>query len=301
MLTNATLLAVLLQAPRAAHAPEDAYALVFASGRSGGGDLYVLAPGESTPRLFAGTEAPEGTPRWDAARSRVVYQRFPADGAEEPTLLVGRGAAEGAESGKVLFADPNGDAPPVWSPDGSRIAYVAERDGRTDLFLADADGGSERRLTDDAIVDRYPAWHPDGKRLVVARRLAGGWDLCTLDVDEPGAEPLRVTRDERYVGHPAWSPDGGSIAFDTTFAGDAEIALVDVETGEVRRLTKRPGNDLVPAWSPGGAWIAFGGVRPADGNWDLWRVEVATGETRRLTEHAAFDGAPVFVPAALLE
>lgn len=281
-------------------AGEEAYALLFASSRSGSGDLYVLPPAGGEPRLWAGTEAPEGTPRWDASRARVVYQRFPADGESGSPLLISHGAGVLPEAGSELFVDPNGDAPPCWSPDGKWIAYIAERDGRSDVFLADAQGRERRRLTDDAIVDRYPAWSPSSDRLVFARRLEAGWDLFSLAIDDPEAEPVRLTEDERYVGHPAWSPDGRFLAFDASFEGEVEIAALELATGEVRRVVSRAGNDLVPAWSPDGARLVFGGVTPADGNWDLWQVELASGALERLTEDPAFDGAPVFVPASLL-
>ena len=285
---------------RSTRADAPAHVLVFASGRSANGDLFVLEGEEAVPRLLAGTDAPEGNPRWDASRSRIIYQRFPRDGEAGPTRLVAHGAGDRPEDGRLLFDDPNGDAPPSWSQDGRWIAYVAERDGRTDVFLADAEGGDERRLTDDDIVDRYPVWGPGSRYLAVARRLPGGWDLFLLDVEAPDAQPVRLTRNERYVGHPSWSADGRFLAFDTVFEEDVEIAMLTLATKEVRRLTTRPGNDLVPTWSPDGMRVVFGGVVGPEGNWEIWEVDVATGELSRLTHDPAFDGSPLYVPASLV-
>ena len=287
-------------APSSRAVDDDAHVVVFASGRSANGDLYVIESPGAEPRLLAGTAAPEGSPRWDGARARLVYQRFPADGEEGPTWLVAHTAGAEPDAGVPLFEDPNGDAAPRWSPDGKWIAFIAEHDGRTDVFVAAADGSGERRLTDDDVVDRYPAWDPESRHLVFARQLASGWDLFTLDVGDPDAEPVRRTEEGRYVGHPAWSADGRFLAFDTVFEGDVEIAALELESGEIRRLTRRPGNDLVPSWSPDGMRVVFGGVSPSDGNWDVYEVEVDSGEIQRLTTDPAFDGAPLYVPVSML-
>jgi TolB protein len=234
--------------------------------------------------MVLGTEAAEGTVRYDPARTRLVYHRFSDSGA---MLMSGS---------RALFEDPNGDVAPAWSTRGE-VVYVAERDGRADLFVADSLGGSVRRLTSDPEVERYPAWSPDGSRVVYAKRIEGGWDLFAMDVAERSEE--RLTFDGVYVGHPAWSPDGSRIAFDTFRGGQTEIAVLDLEGMDVTDLTSRPGNDLVPNWSADGGRIAFGAeVEP--GNWDVWIVDTTTLALTRLTSDSAADGGPVFVPEAAL-
>ena len=55
---------------------------------------------------------------------------------------------------------------PAWSPDGSRLAYAADRDGNSDIWLMDLDGGNQVNLTQDEAKDHSPAWSPDGSKLV---------------------------------------------------------------------------------------------------------------------------------------
>lgn len=277
--------------PASASARASADWVMFASGRSGEGDLYALQPETGETRLVVGTPSPEGTVRYDAARDRLVYHRYETD--PERAVLV----ADSTD----LFVCPNGDVAPVWSPTGTRIAYVAQRDGQDDLFLARPDGSEEQRLTNDAFIDRYPAWSPDGDRLVFARRLDTGWDLHVLDLTTDPPTLGRLTNDGVYVGHPAWSPDGQFIAFDTLIEEQAEIVMLELATGTLTRLTDRPGNDLIPAWSPDSRRIAFGGEPNSNGNWDLWMVDVTTREITRLTTQPTYDGGPVFVPATVVE
>ena len=188
-------------------APADEW-IAFSSGRSGEGDLYALSLTRDTTVFVAGSPAPEGAPRYDAARDRVAYQRYEAS---RTVTVVGDA---------VLFETRSDEHVPAWSPDGALIAYVDTRGGRDDLFVAQVDGSGERRLTDDDATDRYPAWSPDSERLVFARLLDSGWDLHAINGDEGAASLERLTRRGVYVGHPSWAPDGRSIAFDSSFGDE---------------------------------------------------------------------------------
>jgi len=59
---------------------------------------------------------------------------------------------------------------PVWSPDGTRIAYAALRDGNWDIYTIDANGGDRRRITTDPLRDDYPQWTSDG-RIIFTRNV----------------------------------------------------------------------------------------------------------------------------------
>jgi Tol biopolymer transport system component len=54
---------------------------------------------------------------------------------------------------------------PVWSPDGSKIAFVSNRDGRRDIYIMNADGSNVTRLTKDSIIKWSPSWSPDGTKI----------------------------------------------------------------------------------------------------------------------------------------
>ena len=52
---------------------------------------------------------------------------------------------------------------PTWSPDGKRVAFISDRDGQKDIYVANADGSGVRRLTSTAVVEQALEWSPDGK------------------------------------------------------------------------------------------------------------------------------------------
>jgi TolB protein len=173
--------AALAQAPPAsspAVASSAAEWVVFVSSRSGDGDLYAVRPDGTGLRMVLGTEAAEGTVRYDPARTRLVYHRFSDSGA---MLMSGS---------RALFEDPNGDVAPAWSTRGE-VVYVAERDGRADLFVADSLGGSVRRLTSDPEVERYPAWSPDGSRIAFDTFRGGQTEIVVLDLEGMDVTDLR--------------------------------------------------------------------------------------------------------------
>ncbi len=93
---------------------------------------------------------------------------------------------------------------PVWSPDGTQIAFTYYFDDNRDIYVMDADGSNLTRLTTDPAQDSYPSWSPDGTRIVFQSDRFGNDALFILDLED-GSEGLLTDHfaDERY---PAWSP-----------------------------------------------------------------------------------------------
>jgi TolB protein len=138
---------------------------------------------------------------------------------------------------------------PVWSPDGSRLAFVGRN---SELFVMNADGTGRRLVTRGAgpiqSADRA-TWSPDGRRLVFTVDLGHEHVLYAVDADGTGLRRLPHARGT----DPAWSPDGKVIAFS---ADDGGVALMRVADGRIRVLT-HGSCDTFPTWSPDGTHIAY--------------------------------------------
>jgi Tol biopolymer transport system component len=103
-----------------------------------------------------------------------------------------------------------------WSPDGSTLAYCANRDGNFDIYAISVDGGPERRLTSHPGYDDGPDYSPDGKWIYLNSDRSGSWDIWRIPSDGAGADDARVQRitsDEREDWFPHPSPDGKWIVF----------------------------------------------------------------------------------------
>jgi Tol biopolymer transport system component len=175
---------------------------------------------------------------------------------------------------------------PAWSPDSTRIAYV--RFG--EIYVSDADGRNEKRLTRRAPGLHWPAngptWSPNGKTIA----FSGTRDVLT--VPATGGKILNLTKaQESWRGNvtPAYSPDGKTIAFSrSTDAFNSDIFLMSTDGKNMRRLTRTQGGHDVqgeehgPAWSPDGRTLVF--VSNRDGNLELYSIGRDGKNERRLTQ-----------------
>ena len=220
-----------------------------------------------------------------------------------------------------LTNHPSDDYAPSWSPDGTRIAFMSDRDGHVpkgdvlptfEIYLMDADGGNQQNLTNDPNSDLSPSWSPDGKRIAFVSYRDGkvhaihGWPTSEIYVmDADGGNPQNLTNNSDDDFHPAWSPDGKRIAFtsykDGHFIGEfeitSEIYLMDADGGNQQRLTENRKNDWSPSWSPDGERIAFSSDRKGDFvNSEIYVMDADGGNLQRLTENRDWDYAPSWSP-----
>lgn len=157
---------------------------------------------------------------------------------------------------------------PDWSPDGSRIAFVAStRRGGGDISVMDADGSNIRRLTTTTAEEGMPAWAPDGSRIAFVR----DGSLWVMDADGTGQMPLLEPGDPRISeAYPSWSPDGTNIAFVRPFSHGifdtcpgntgTGVFLMHSDGTDLQRLTIEGCRGRV-AWSPSGESLAIIGAR----------------------------------------
>jgi len=82
------------------------------------------------------------------------------------------------------------DAWPAWSPEGSRLAFVSNRDFNSEIYIANGDGSAQTRLTSDPAPDRGPAWSPDGSRIAFQSFREGQSEVYVVNVDGSGLTRL---------------------------------------------------------------------------------------------------------------
>lgn len=185
------------------------------------------------------------------------------------------------------------DTAPAWSPEGLRLAFVAEGDGNKEIYTMGIDGSNRTNLTNHEADDWTPAWSPDGTELAFSSMRDGNWEIYLMWSD--GADPIRLTDDPDSDFAPTWAPDGESIAFASKRDGDWDIYVMDRGGKNLRKLTDAAGSDLSPAWSPDGKYIAFESNR--DGNTEIYRMLADGGDQINLSQTpSANDHWPTWSP-----
>lgn len=160
-----------------------------------------------------------------------------------------------------------------WSPDGSRLAYCAERNGQYDIYSISVNGGDETQLTNVAELDDGPDYSPDGKYIYFNSARTGKMQIWRMNVD--GSDQTQLTNDEFNNWFPHPSPDGKWLVFvsyDKDVDGhpankDVTLRMMPAGGGEVQTLTKLFGGQgtiNVPSWSLDSKNVAFVSYRLAN-------------------------------------
>ena len=219
---------------------------------------------------------------------------------------------------------------PVFSPDGSAVAFQLKRPGSdTEVWTIAAAGGEPAPLLTDNPRGFFAHWLPGGERVLAVERATGGSRFTYLNLRSGRRDVVRAVDREQ---HPRLSPDGGSVAFHAPVEGTLQVFVAPVQGGSSRQLTFSPTDAAYPAWSPDGSRLAVEVRRGEDvhialvsaaggplefltsgpglhwphswapdndriafagernGRWELYSISATTREVRRLTAFGAPSG-----------
>ncbi len=152
---------------------------------------------------------------------------------------------------------PGTNLDPVFSPDGTRIAFVGCPEAVChladyEIYTIGVDGGDVERVTDDDLRDHDPMWSPDGSELSWLTSFGGsGVGVWDVQIDDGGVDsPRRLFDDDGITSRPQYSPDGAYIYVHRIPPGGStfQVYRVAVDGSSVTQVTRgQPGNNEYPS------------------------------------------------------
>ncbi len=208
-----------------------------------------------------------------------------------------------------LTSDPGFEMFARFSPDGSRLAFTAQYDGNTEVYVMPAEGGVPHRATYTATLDRddvsdrmgpnniVMTWQDNDRIIYRSRRTAwNDWQgqLFTAHVDGGIPEQLPLPRG----GWCSFSPDGKKMAYNRVFrefrtwkryrGGQADdVWIYDLESKQTTNLTQNAAQDVFPMWH--GNKVYFASDRDSNKRFNLYVTDLESLETKAVTDFAEFD------------
>lgn len=270
----------------------DGTKIVFSSDMSGSWAIYVMNAYDGTELTLLTNNFADSNPAFSSDGTKIVFTRsvgyyssiylMNADGTGQTQITSGSYdyAPSFSHDGRGIVFNRGGDIyflsissgklkpltrnaaayDPVISPDGTKIAFVSNRDGNDEIYKMNFDGSNVQRLTINTAVDRQPAFSADGQKIVFwsDRKGYADYEIYTMNTD--GDYQIPLTDTNAWNTDPAWAmpvPNRPKIAFSSDRDGYSEIYTMNPDGSNLRRLTFNLAGNRTPEWSPDGTLIAF--------------------------------------------
>jgi TolB protein len=277
--------------------------ILFSSARTGGTDLYRMAPdGSGVVRVttFAG---PDQFPAWSWDNNRIAFMRnrLDASNAVHQDIYLMNADGTGKRWARSVTT-PYNITDPSWSKDGTRLVVsvwitgARSVGGTPYLALINVATGSLSYINavTGGVIGYGPSFDPTGKKIVYAGQEMRSLEM--INADGSGhqaivASPDRGSLTGKFL-YPAFSPDGKKVAYTSILVANSDIYVRTLVGGTTKALTTYSGTDMRPTWSADGTRIAFMSNR--SGKNQIWTVPSNGGTQVRITNTSVAESSPAW-------
>jgi TolB protein len=174
----------------------------------------------------------------------------------------------------------------------TKIAFVATRTGKKEIYTCDADGSNLVQLTHDNAISVGPSLSSDGRRLLYTGYQSGYADVYAIDLSSGSRQ--RIIKYPGTNTGAAFSPDSSRIAVTLSKDGNPELYVTGSGGGGARRLTRTSGSESSPSWSPDGSEIVYSS--DDRGGSQLFRISSGGGTGRPVPTGRSYCTEPNWSP-----
>lgn len=296
--------------------------IVFTSNRGGGSSIYVMNDdGSNVQRLtFAKIPGmPEDAPTWSPDGKHITFLRITAKGgpaqSQQANLFL---INQDGSNEQQLTNHPSLNTSHTWAPDGHRIAFTSNRNGRLDLYVIDILTQELQQLTHNKEVRSWaagPSWSPNGKYIAYRQALPprGLTTIYVMRSNGTAPHPV-VPGDDWYRYAPCWSHDSKSVLYCESLYKEqvpgqgarlvSSRVVIQQHGAKARRFLKTPKKWLIHSacWMNNGkqVLIAADEYGAPDRQIDIYRYHLANDTLTNLTNHPQGDSAPNWISDVVL-
>jgi Tol biopolymer transport system component len=190
----------------------DGTSIAFSSTRDGNDEVYLMfavdddgdGNGDNQTNFSRHAGAQDSRPAFSPDGKKIAYQTDLIG----PDMEIVVDSLEGSQQPLLILTENNAfDGEPSWSPNGKKIAFESDRDGKSEIYVMNADGSNEKNLTKKLVVsnqsnEHRPAFSPNDRKIAFDTDLNGQVEVYAMNRD--GSKPKNLTNDSNNDFRPDW-------------------------------------------------------------------------------------------------
>lgn len=266
----------------------DGKQIVFVSTRDGNDEIYLVNLDGTNLKRLTFHPANDAHPAFSPDGTQILFGSVRENENGDAYVM----NPDGSNIQKITNWDKSNETtePGSWSPDGTKIAFYSDRNGKDDIYVVSAETFRPNLVLSDA--DRHlgmTSYSPDGKRVVYTRETEDkSGELRVLDLQTQQSTLVQKTELPGVAAD--WSPDGNWITFSDRVNGNSEILVVRSDGTQLRNLTNEAAADYSPAWSPDGKRILFTSGRGVPSGPQLYIMNADGSDPHPVTPKKGWEG-----------
>jgi TolB protein len=221
---------------------------------------------------------------WDAVRCKdVIRRRYSQEASKNPAIVARRVADDIVEA----FVGVRGVS-------GTEIAFVSDRGGNKEIYVANADGSDARAATANRSINNFPSWSSDGDSIAYTSYRFENRPLLFLSSRGRRRPGRLLTGNDRAQYRGVFGPSGRTLALVVSTGTAPDLFLSRDDGTNLRRLTRTRSIEVSPTWSPDGERLAF--VSDRTGSPHVYMMHRDGSNVKRLTFDGSYNTSPSWSP-----